>query len=86
MLGWVLLSCAATSVQAQIDTPSPGKQTLDQQTPQVDLPDASSSPISSVGVSSSNELGVSVGAFTLYPALEFDLERRAFNREHIQRL
>ena len=43
ILGWVLLSCAATAVHAQVDTPSPAKQTLDQQTPQVDLPDASAS-------------------------------------------
>ena len=43
ILGWVLLSCAATAVHAQVDTPSPARQTLDQQTPQVDLPDASSS-------------------------------------------
>ena len=43
VLGWVLLSCAATAVHAQVETPSPARQTLDQQTPQVDLPDASSS-------------------------------------------
>jgi hypothetical protein len=71
ILGWVLLSCAAPAVLAQVDTVSPAKQTLEQQTPQVDLPtDASTSggPIT-VG----DEMGISVGAFTLYPVLELNV-------------
>src|SRR5882757_1483214 len=67
VLGWVLLSCAATAVHAQVDTPSPARQTLDEQTPQVDLPDASSS--TGGVIEKGNELGISVGAFTLVPAL-----------------
>ncbi len=71
VVGWVLLSCAATAVHAQVDTPSPAKQTLDQQTPQVDLPDASSS--AGGAAERGNELGISVGAFTLYPSLDLNL-------------
>lgn len=74
VLGWVLLSCATTGVQAQVDTPTPDRQTLEQQTPQVDLPDAVSSPVTGgTTASASNELGISVGAFTLYPVLELDV-------------
>jgi hypothetical protein len=71
ILGWVLLSCAGTAVHAQVETPSPAKQTLDQQTPQVDLPDATSATGGSAG--GGNELGISVGAFTLYPQLDLNL-------------
>ena len=70
ILGWVLLSCAAPVARAQVDTPTPAKQTLEQQTPQVDLPtDASSGGPISAG----DELGISVGAFTLYPVLELNV-------------
>jgi hypothetical protein len=71
VVGWVLLSCAATAVHAQVDTPSPSRQTLDEQTPQVDLPDASSS--GSTVIDKGNELGISVGAFTLFPSLDLNL-------------
>jgi hypothetical protein len=71
VVGWVLLSCAATAVHAQVETPTPAKQTLDQQTPQVDLPDASSSTGGSP--ERGNELGISVGAFTLFPSIDFSL-------------
>jgi hypothetical protein len=71
ILGWVLLSCAATSVHAQVDTPTPARQTLDQQTPQVDLPDASSS---GAGTGPrGDELGISVGAFTLFSSVSLNL-------------
>ena len=70
VIGWVLLSCAATTVHAQVDTPSPAKQTLDQQTPQVDLPDASSSGGS---VDKGSDLGISIGAFTLFPSIDLNL-------------
>ncbi len=71
ILGWVLSSCLAATVQAQVETLSPARQTLEQQTPQVDVPGASTStePI----VERGNELGISVGAFTLYPALDLNL-------------
>jgi hypothetical protein len=71
ILGWVLLSCAATAVHAQVDTPTPARQTLDQQTPQVDLPDASSSG-GSAGPRG-DELGISVGAFTLFSSIDLNL-------------
>ena len=71
ILGWVLLSCAAPAVRAQVDTPSPAKQTLEQQTPQVDLPpDASPS---AGPINTGDDLGISVGAFTMYPTLELNL-------------
>ena len=72
ILGWVLLSCAAPAVRAQVDTPSPARQTLDQQTPQVDLP-TDASPSGGGTTNIGDETGIGVGAFTLYPALELDL-------------
>lgn len=66
VIGWVLLSCAISPAQAQPATAAPARQTLDEQTPYVDIPDT-------VGAGSyyvPNELGVSLGAFTLFPALE----------------
>jgi hypothetical protein len=73
VVGWVLLSCAATVAQAQVDTPTPARQTLEQQTPTVDLPEVLSSPTGGGPLKESNELGISVGAFTLFPRLELDL-------------
>ena len=72
ILGWALLSCAATTVHAQVETPTPAKQTLDQQTPQVDLPDVTSS--AGGAVQRGDELGISVGAFTLYPSVDLNLD------------
>jgi hypothetical protein len=71
ILGWVLLSCAAPAVQAQVETLSPARQTLDQQTPQVDLP---AGTVSSEGgsIERGNDLGTRVGAFTLYPVLDLN--------------
>ncbi len=67
-VGWVLMSCAASVAHAQVETPSPARQTLDQQTPQLDLPDVTTSvPGPGARSDSGNELGVSVGAFTLFP-------------------
>lgn len=71
LVGWVLMSCAMSAAQAQVDTPTPAKQTLDQQTPQVDLPTDSSS--SGGAANFGDELGIGVGAFTLYPVLELSL-------------
>ena len=73
VLGWVLLSCAATAVHAQVETLSPANQTLDQQTPQVDLPDPTASTGGGAVERRGNELGVSVGAFTLFPQIDLNL-------------
>ncbi len=73
VLGWALLSCAATVAQAQVDTPSPARQTLEQQTPTVDLPDVLSPVTGGTTREEPNELGTSVGAFTLFPRIELDL-------------
>ena len=69
LLGWVLLSCAVTAAYGQAETPSPARQTLDQQTPQVDIPDPAASG-GGASVERGNELGTSLGAFTLYPAMD----------------
>lgn len=73
LVGWVLMSCAMSVAHAQVETPSPAKQTLDQQTPQVDLPDATTSTPPAGGRADSNELGTSIGAFTLYPQLDLSV-------------
>ena len=68
VVGWVLLTCATSVVQAQSETSSPAAQILIEQTPTVELPDI---PVSSTGpVNASGEVGISVGAFTLYPSIE----------------
>ncbi|MBI3199815.1 MAG: outer membrane beta-barrel protein, partial [Rhodospirillales bacterium] len=66
VLGWVLLSCLASGAQAQEETSTPALQTLEQDAigaGVIDLP----GPISS---SDSRELGITMGAFTLYPSIE----------------
>ena len=73
ILGWVLLSCAATTVHAQVETISPAKQTLDQQTPQLDLPPDASSSATGGTAERGNDLGISVGAFTLFPQVDLSL-------------
>ncbi|CAN5828928.1 hypothetical protein BH11PSE3_BH11PSE3_18490 [soil metagenome] len=71
VVGWMLLSCVPA--YAQLETPSPARQTLDQQIPVVDVPDGAASPMSSIGPGvSGDELGISVGAFTLFPSMELD--------------
>ncbi|MDB5488520.1 MAG: hypothetical protein JWQ58_2235 [Reyranella sp.] len=68
LVGWVLLTCATSVVQAQSETSSPAAQILIEQTPTIDIPDI---PVSSTGtVNASGEVGIAVGAFTLYPSLE----------------
>ena len=69
--GWVLLGCVGTPAQAQVDTSSPAKQTLEQQmeTPPVDLPpvpDASGGG----GLTETGELGIGLGSWLLFPALD----------------
>ena len=72
IVGWVLLSCAAPAVQAQVETLSPARQTLDQQTPQVDLPPAASASPEGM-IERGNDLGTRVGAFTLFPVLDLNV-------------
>ncbi len=68
LVGWVLLACGGSIVHAQSETSSPAAQILLEQTPLVDLPDL---PVPMVGpVIDRNEIGIAVGAFTLYPTLE----------------
>jgi hypothetical protein len=70
VLGWVLLSCAATAAHAQVITDAPALQTIDEQTPIVDLLSLPGSPVGALGQRSPGELGTSLGAFTLYPQLD----------------
>ncbi len=72
VVGWVLLTCAASVAHAQSESSSPAVQTLIEQTPQVDLPSSSVlAPFGGGGgANTSNELGISLGAFTLFPVLE----------------
>ena len=70
VLGWVLLSWAATGAQAQIVTDAPAIQTIDLQTPIVDLLNLPGSPVGALGQRSPSELGISLGAFTLYPQID----------------
>jgi hypothetical protein len=68
-LGWALMSCAISAAFAQVETQSPATQTIDEQTPQVDIPVAPGvSP--DPGVPTAGELGISLGGFTLFPTLE----------------
>jgi hypothetical protein len=73
VLGWVLLSCTVGAAQAQLETPSPARQTLDQQTPTVDLPGAAGGDSSGGSAPVGDELGVSIGSFSLYPALDVNI-------------
>lgn len=75
VLGWILLSCAATMAQAQDSTPAPAAQTLQEQTPQVDLPAVlGNSPATGGGGEvTRGELGIVIGAFTLYPMLDIQV-------------
>ena len=68
LVGWVLLTCGGSISHAQSETSSPAAQILLEQTPAVDILDI---PVSGAGPGSgSSEVGIAVGAFTLYPTLE----------------
>lgn len=69
VLGWVLLSCAATGAQAQV-TDAPAIEFVHEQTPIVDLLNLPGSPVGALGQRSPSELGMSLGAFTLYPQVD----------------
>ncbi len=68
VLGWVLLACATSAAQAQTETSSPAAQIMLEQAPVIDIPDV---PVSVTGaVNAPGEVGIAVGAFTLYPSIE----------------
>lgn len=67
-VGWVLLACGGSIVHAQSETSSPASQILVEQTPLVDIPDGA---VPQAGpIEERPEIGIAVGAFTLYPSLE----------------
>ena len=67
-VGWALLTCGGSVSLAQTETSSPAAQILLEQTPVIDLPDL---PVSAPGPGiATSEIGIAVGAFTLYPYLE----------------
>src|SRR5215218_8504499 len=65
VLGWALMSCLVSGVQAQEETSTPALQTIQQDvdTDLIGLPGP-------IGSSTSNELGITMGAFTLFPSIE----------------
>ena len=68
VLGWALMSCLASGVQAQEETSTPALQTIEQLAPDYDL---LSVPIPEGGGGPSRgELGIAMGPYTLYPSLE----------------
>lgn len=69
VVGWVLLTCVGSVAHAQMESASPAAEILFEQTPAVDIP--ADVPVSSAapGIGTS-EVGIAVGAFTLYPSIE----------------
>ena len=65
VLGWVLMSCLVSGVQAQEETTTPALQTIEGV--DADLLDLNLLGGGGVG---GNELGITMGAYTLYPSLE----------------
>ncbi|OFW97526.1 MAG: hypothetical protein A3D94_14660 [Alphaproteobacteria bacterium RIFCSPHIGHO2_12_FULL_66_14] len=69
VLGWVLLSCLVSGAQAQEETTTPALQTIEQQSP--DDPIIELLPLPGGGGSATREeLGITMGAFTLFPSIE----------------
>lgn len=69
LVGWALLTCAGSVAHAQIDSSSPAADFLFEQTPAVDVP--ADVPVSSSAPGlGTGEVGIAVGAFTLYPSIE----------------
>lgn len=68
VVGWLLLACGGSIAQAQTETSAPAAQILLEQTPVVDVPDLP--VLMGEPGTSPNELGIAIGAFTLYPSLE----------------
>lgn len=68
IVGWVL-TCAVSMAHAQVESSSPAGQLLFEQTPAVDIP--TDVPLPSLGLGPTrDEVGIAIGAFTLYPTLE----------------
>ncbi len=67
VLGWALLSCLASGAQAQEETTTPGLQTIEQQAPEAEIPVL---PLPAAGSIGRSELGITMGAFTLFPSIE----------------
>lgn len=74
LIGWVLASCVISVASAQSETSSPARQTVIEQTPQLDIPRVTTSSDLGTGgpgaSSTVNELGIAIGAFTLFPTLD----------------
>ncbi|MDP2332569.1 MAG: outer membrane beta-barrel protein [Reyranella sp.] len=68
VLGWALLSCLASGAQAQEETSTPALQTIEQQSP--DDPIIELLPLPGGGSATREELGITMGAFTLFPSIE----------------
>ncbi|MSP74793.1 MAG: hypothetical protein EXR12_01520 [Rhodospirillaceae bacterium] len=73
VLGWALLSsCLVSGVQAQEETTTPGLQTLEQEAPGevIDILLPTTTEGGGGGGDRRGELGIAMGAFTLFPSLE----------------
>ncbi len=69
LVGWALLTCAGSVAHAQMESASPAAEILFEQTPAVDIP--ADVPVSSAAPGlGTGEVGIAVGAFTLYPSIE----------------
>jgi len=68
LVGWILIGCAGSVAHAQVELSSPAAEILFEQTPIVDIP--SDVPIYSGGGPTTGEIGIAVGAFTLYPSID----------------
>ncbi|MBX9944442.1 MAG: outer membrane beta-barrel protein [Reyranella sp.] len=64
VLGWVLLSCVVSGAEAQIETPTPALQTIEE----LEISPADLLPVPEQRVLG-DELGTTLGAFTLYPSI-----------------
>lgn len=67
VLGWAILSCVASGALAQEETSTPGLQTVLQEGVESDILEL---PLSGGGSPGGNEIGITMGAFTLYPSIE----------------
>ena len=68
VLGWALMSCLASGVQAQEETSTPALQTIQEQG--VDSDTLILPGFSPVGSTVRSELGITMGAYTLFPSIE----------------
>ena len=69
LVGWALLACSGSVAHAQMESATPAAEILFEQTPAVDIP--ADVPVSSAAPGlETGEVGIAVGAFTLYPTIE----------------